>query len=151
MENQRYHFADKGPPSQNNGFSSSHLRMWELNHNEGWALKNLYFWIEVLEKTLESSLDRKKSTLIIYWKYWCWSGSSNTLATWWEEPAHWKRCMLDAGKDWGREEKGTTEDEMVGWHHQLNGQEFEQTLGDSEGQGSLASCSPWGCKESDIT
>ena len=57
----------------------------------------------------------------------------------------------DAGKDWRQEEKGTTEDEMVGWHHRLNGQEFEQTLRDSDGQGSLACCSPWGRKESDMT
>ena len=57
----------------------------------------------------------------------------------------------DSGKDWGQEENGTTEDEMVGWHHQLSGQVFEQTPGDTEGQGSLACCSPWGCKESDMT
>ena len=57
----------------------------------------------------------------------------------------------DAGKDWGQEERGTTEDEMVGWHHWLTGHEFEQTLGDSEGQGSLACCVPWGHKESDLT
>ena len=57
----------------------------------------------------------------------------------------------DAGKDWGQEEKGMTEDGVVRWHHQLNGHEFEQAPGDSEGQGSLACCSPWGCKESDMT
>ena len=58
---------------------------------------------------------------------------------------------LDAGEDWGQEEKGTTEDEMVGWHHQLHGYEFEQTLEDTEGQGSLVCCSPWSLKESDRT
>ena len=57
----------------------------------------------------------------------------------------------DAGKDWVQEEKGATKDKMVGWHHQLNGREFEKTLGDGEGQGSLACCSPWGHKESDMT
>ena len=57
----------------------------------------------------------------------------------------------DAGRDWGQEEKGTTEDEMVGWHHQLNGHEFKQALGDGEGQGSLACCHPWGCKELDMS
>ena len=57
----------------------------------------------------------------------------------------------DAGKDWGQEEKGTTEDELVGWHHWVDGHEFEQPLGDSEGQGGLAYCSPWGYKESDMT
>ena len=75
-------------------------------------------------------------------------GSSNTLATWWEELIG---KDPDAGKDWGQEEKGMTEDEMVGWHHQHNGHEFEQTPGDGEGQGSLACCSPWVCKESDMT
>ena len=57
----------------------------------------------------------------------------------------------DAGKDWRQEEKGMTEDEMVGWHHQLNQHEFEQALGVGDGQGSLVCCSPWGCKESDTT
>ena len=83
----------------------------------------------------------------IHWKDWCWSWSSNPLATWFEEPTHWKDC--DARKDWGQE-KWATEDEMVGWHHQLSGHKFEQTLGDSEGQGSLAWCSTWGHKELDI-
>ena len=84
-------------------------------------------------------------TLNIHWKDW-WSWSSNTLATW---------CELigkdpDAGKDW-RQEKGATEDEKIGWHHQLNWHEFQQTPGDSKGQGSLACGSPWGCKELDTT
>ena len=57
----------------------------------------------------------------------------------------------DAGRDWGQEEKGTTEDEMAGWHHQLDGHEFEETPGVGDGQGGLACCSPWGCKESDMT
>ena len=69
---------------------------------------------------------------------WCWSWDSNTLATWCEELT--QRKDPDAGKDCRQEEKGMTEDEMVGWYHQLNGHEFEQTLGDSEGQGSLACC-----------
>ena len=84
-----------------------------------------------------------------HWKDWCWSWNSNTLVTWWEEPTHWKRPWC-----WERlrqEEKEATEDEMVGRHHWLNGHEFEQTLGDSEGQGSLACCSPWGHKELDTT
>ena len=71
----------------------------------------------------------------------------NTLATWCKELIHWKDP--EAGKDWRQEEKGMTEDKMVGWHHQLNGHEFEQTLGDGDGQRSLACCSPWGCRESD--
>ena len=75
---------------------------------------------------------QRKSTLNIHWKDWCWS--SNTLSTWCEELTHWKNS--DAGKDWEQEEKGITEDEVVGRHHWLNGHEFEQTLGDSDGQGS---------------
>ena len=82
-----------------------------------------------------------KSTLTIHWKDWCWSWSSNTLAT---------RKDPDVGKDWWQR-KRTTADEMVGWHHRLKGHEFEQAPGDSGGQRSLASCSPWGCKESDTT
>ena len=78
-----------------------------------------------------------KSTLNIHWRDWCWSWSSNTLATWCESWLIWKDP--DAGKDWGQEEKGVAGDEMIGWHHQLNGHEFEQTPGDNEGQGSLQS------------
>ena len=86
---------------------------------------------------------------IPHWRDWYWSLNSNTLATWWKKPSRWKRpwCWerLRAG------EEGGTEDKMVGWYHWLNGQEFEQTLTDSEGQGSLAFCSPWGHKESGTT
>ena len=85
-----------------NGFSSSHVWMWELDisHKESWAPKNWCFWTVVLEKTLESPLDCKeiqpvnpkgKSVLDVHWKDWCWSWNSNTLATWWEELTHWKR------------------------------------------------------------
>ena len=79
--------------------------------------------------------------LNIHWKDWCWSWSSSTLATWCKELTHWKISLDDAGKDWGQKENRGTEDEMIGWHYQLNGHEFEQGLGDSEGQGSLACCS----------
>ena len=77
-----------------------------------------------------------------------WSWNSNTLATWCEE------LIVkdpDAGKDWGQEEKGRPEDEMVGWHHWLDGHEFEQSPGVGDGQGGLACCSPWGRKEWDMT
>ena len=90
----------------------------------------------------QTSQSQRKSTLNIHWKDWCWSWGSNTLAPWCREPAHWCKDP-DAGKDWGQEEKGVTEEEMVGWHHQLNGNEFEQALEDGEGQGILACCSPW--------
>ena len=82
------------------------------------------------------------SVLNIHWKDWCWSWSSDTLATWCKEP--------DDGRDWGQE-KGVTEDDMVGWYHRLNGHEFEQTLGDGEGQGSLGCYCSWGPKELDTT
>ena len=84
---------------------------------------------------------------MIHRKDWCWS--TNTLATWCEEQLI--RKDPDAGKDQEEEEKGAAEDKMVGWHHQLDGREFEQTLGDGKGQGSLVCCSPWGRKESDTT
>ena len=118
--------------SQCYGFSSSHIRMWEWDHQEGWALKNWCFWTVVWEKTPESSLDYGEiqpvnptgnQPLNIHWKDWCWSWSSNTLAP------NWKTWLIgkdpDTGKDWRREEKGTAEGEMVEWHHQLNGHEFE--------------------------
>ena len=100
------------------------------------CLENKLFLISTVQSIL------KKSTLNIHWKDWCWSWSSNNLATWYEEPTHWKD--LDARKNWRQEEKGTTEDEMFVWYHQLNGHEFEQALGDSGGQRSLGCCSPWG-------
>ena len=97
---------------------------------------------ESLGQQDQASQSQRKSTVNVHWKIWCWS--SNTLAPWCEEPTHWKRNNPDAGKDWGQEEKGTTEDETVGWHHWLSGPEFEEILGDREGQGSLACCSLWG-------
>ena len=155
IKKQRYHFADKGPYSQSYGFSSSHMWMWELDHKEGWALKSWCFQTVVLEKTLENPLDSKeiKSVNPKGNQPWIFIGRTDA-----EVPILWpsdaKRWLIgkdsDAGKDWGQEEKGVTVDEMVRWHHWLNGHEFEQALGDSEGQGSLACCSPWGCKESNM-
>ena len=121
--------------------------MWELGHKESWVLKNWCFWTVVLEKTLESPLTARRSNQSMLneinpeysLKDWCWSWSSNTLATWCELPGK----DPDAGKDQRQEEKGTREDEMVGWHHRLYGHELEQAPGDSEGQGSLACCRPW--------
>ena len=131
--------------------------MWELDSEESWAQKNWCFWTVVLEKTLESlglqgdptSPSWKRSILGVHWKDWCWSWNSNTLATWCEKLTHWK--APDAWRDWGQEEEGTTEDEMAGWHHWLDGHEFEYTPGVCDGQGSLACCDLWGRKESDMT
>ena len=96
----------------------------------------LTYFLESLGHEDQTSQSSRKSTLNIHLKDWCWS--SNTLVTWCKELIHWKR----PGKDW--RQKRVTEDEMVVWHR-LNGQGFEQILGDGEGQGSLACCSPWGC------
>ena len=139
-------------------FSSSHVLMWELDHKESWAPKNWCFWTVVLEKTLESSLDYKEIKPVHPKgnQPWIFIGRTDAEAEapifWLPEAKTWLiRKNADAGKDWRQEETGTTESEMVGWHHQLNGLEFEQAPGDGEGKGSLACCSPWGCKESDTT
>ena len=148
---QRHNFANKGPYSQVYGLSSSHVWLWELDHKEGRTLKNWFFQIVVLEKTLESPLDYKG----INFKGnqpWIFIGRTDAdaeaLIPW---PPDVKSQLTgkypDAGKDWGQEEKGVREDEVVQWHHWLNRHEFEQTLGDS---GSLVCCSPWGHKESDM-
>ena len=101
-------------------------------------------WESLGQQGDQTSQPKKKSTLHVHWKDWCWSWSSNILATWCKELTHWKRpwCWerLKAGGE------GMTKDEMVGWHHRLNGHEVEQGLGDGEGQGSLACCSPWVAK-----
>ena len=121
-----------------------------------WALKNWCFWTVVLEKTLESSLDSKEIQSDHPKGDWFWILTGRTNA---EAPILWppdaKNWLIgkdpSAGKDWRQEEKGTTEDEMAGWHHRLDGHEFEQALGDGERQGSLACCRPWGHKELDMT
>ena len=130
---------------------------------ESWTIKKtewrridafeLQYWRRLLRvpwtARSQTSQSQGKSTLNTHLKDWCWSWSSRTLATWCKQPIHWKRPWC-----WERskaKEKRATKDEMVGWHHWLNGHEAEQTLGDSEGQGSLACCSPWVRKESDMT
>ena len=155
IKKQRHYVANKGLYSQIYCFSSSHMWMWELDHKESWMLKNWFFLTGVLEETLQSPLDYKKIKLVnpkcktvlnIHWKGWCWS--SNSLATCCKNRLI--RKDSDTRKDWRQEEKGATENERVGWHHRLNGHEFEQALGDSEGQGNLVCYSPWGRKESDM-
>ena len=132
--------------------------MWELDHNKGWMLKDWCFQTVVLEKTFESSLDSKEIKPVNPKgnQPWIFIGRIDAEA---EapifRPSDEKSWLIgkhpDDGKDWRQEKKRMTEDEMVGWHHQLNGHEFVQTLRDGEGQGSLACCSPWGPKESDMT
>ena len=155
IKKQKQHFANKGPSSQSYGFSSRHVWMWELDHKEGWALKSWCFQTLVVEKTLQSFLDCKiKPVNPKGNQFWLFIGRTDAEA---EAPILWPPDVKnwftgkypDAGKDWRREEKGMTEDEMVGWHHWLDGHEFEQALGVGDGQGSLVCCSPWGHKVSD--
>ena len=134
----------KSPYSQRYGFSSNHVRVWELDHKEGWVPKNWCFWTMVLEKTLEGPLDSKDIKLINPKVSQPWIFIRKTDVEF-EAPILWPpdvKSQLtgkdpDAGKDWRQEEKGATEDEMIEWHRWLNGHEFEQTLGDTKGLGSL--------------
>ena len=153
IKKQRHYFAHKGLSSQNYGFSSSHVWMWELDYKESWMLKNWCFLTVVLEKTLQSPLDWKgiKPVNPRGNQSWIFIGRTDAEA---KAPILWpsdaKNWLIGkdpgGGKDWRQEEKGTTEDEMVGWLHQLDGHEFEQTPGGGDGQGSLACYSPWGCR-----
>ena len=146
-----YHFGDKGLTSQSFAFCGSHVRMWELDHKEGWGPKSWCFRTVVSEKTLESPLDNKKIKLINPKGNQSWIFIKRTvaeaeapvlLASWCKELTHWKRPWCWERLSVGGE--GSVEDEMVGWHHRLNEHELEEAPGYSEGQGSLACCSPWG-------
>ena len=131
--------------------------MWELDHKESLVPKNWFFWTVMLEKTLESPLDGKENKPANSKENQSWEFIGRTGAEA-ETPILWppaaKNGVIgkgpDSGQDW-RWEKGTTENEMVGWHHWLNGHEFEQDFGVGHGQGSLECYSPWGHKESDMT
>ena len=142
----------------NDDLSSSHVCMSELDYKEGWASKNWCFQTAVLEKTLESALYCKEFKPVNPKGNQLWIVIGRTDAE--AEapilcPPDTKSWLIkedsDAGRYWNQEAKGATEDEIVGRHHWLNGHEFEQTLGDGEGQGSLVCCSLWGCKELDTT
>ena len=152
IKKQRHYFVNKDLSSQGYGFSSGYVWMWELEYKESWAPKNWCFWTVVLEKTLESPLDCKEIQPVHPKGDQSWvfiertDVEAETPILWpsveksrliWKEP--------DAGKDWRQEEKGMTEDEMVGWHHhRLNGHGFGWTLGVGDGQGGLACCGSWG-------
>jgi len=141
------------PSSQGYGFSSGHVWMWELDWEEGWVPKNWCFWTVVLEKTLESPLDCKDIQPVHPKgdQSWVFIGRTDAKA---ETPILWppdaKSWLIgkdpDSGKDWGQEEKGTTEDEMAGWHHRHNGHGFRWTLGVGDGHGGLVCCGSWGPK-----
>ena len=140
----KHHCADNGPSSQSYGFSSSHVQMWELDHKEGWVPKNWCFRTvrskqSILKETSpEYSLEGQMLKLKLPY-FGQLMQRTNSL----EKTLMWERLM--AGGEGG--DRG----EMVGWHQQLNGHEFEHTRGVDDGQGSLACCSPCGCKESDTT
>ena len=131
IKKQRHYFAD-GPSCQSYGFTSSHVWMWESDCKESWALKNLCFWTILLKKTLESPLDFKEIKPVNPKgnQSWIFIGRTDAEA---EAPIVWppdaKNQLIgrdpDAGKNWRQEEKGRIEDEIVGWHHRHNGQEFE--------------------------
>ena len=132
--------------------------MWELDYKESWVLKNWCFWTVVLEKILESPLGCKENQLSILKEIspeYSLEGLRLKLKLQYFGHLMWRTDSfdesVDAGKDWRQEKKGMTEDDMVWWHHQLNGHEFEQALGIGDGQGSLACCSPQGHKELDTT
>ena len=135
--------------------------MWEVDCEESWAPKNWCFWTVVLEKTLESPLDCNEIHSVHFKgdQSWVFIGRTDAKA---ETPILWPPQLIkikswligkdsDAGRDSGQDEKGTTEDEMVGWHHRLYWHEFEWTPGVGDGQGSLACYNSWGRKESDTT
>ena len=145
------HFADKGPSSQSYGFPNSRVEMWELDH-KGWALKNWCFWIVVLEKTLRVSWTARRSNKSILKEINPqYSLEGLTLKLKLQYFGHLMRRAnslektLMLGKTEGRG-GWAAEDEIVREHHRLNGHEFEQTPRDSEVQGNLACCSPWGCR-----
>ena len=132
INKQRHYFANKGPSSQSYGFPSSDVWMWKLDCKESWVLKNWCFWTVVCEKTLESPLNSKgikpvnpkgNQPWIFIWRT---DAEAEAPILW---PPNVKNHLIgkypDAGKDWRWEKKVMTEDEIVGWHHQLNGHEFE--------------------------
>ena len=131
IKKQRQYFANKGLSSQSYVFSSGHVWMWELDYKESWVQKNWCFWTVVLENTLETPLDCKEiqPAHLKGNQSWIFTGRTDEAET----PMLWspdvKNWLIgkdpDAGTDWRQEEEGTTEDEMVGWHHWLNGHEFE--------------------------
>ena len=158
IKKQRHYFADESPCSQRYSFSNSHVRMWELDHKKAECQRidafELWCWRRLLsipwtawrsnqsvlkEISPECSLKGLMLKLKLQYFGYLLRGADSLE----KDP--------DAGKDWGLMKKWVKEDEMIGWYHQLNGHEFEQTLGDSEGQGSLACCSSRGCNESDMT
>ena len=156
IEKQRHYFAHKGPFSQSNDFSSSHVLMWELDYKESWVQKNWCFWTVCWRRLLRVPWTARRfnqSMLKEISPEYSLEGLMLKLKLqyfgllMWRTDSFEKTLMLGKieGSEWD------DRDEMDGWHHRLNGHEFEQALGVGDGQGSLACCSPWGHKESDMT
>ena len=158
IQKQRHYFVNKDPSSQGYGFSNGQVWMWELVYKESYAQNNWCFWTVVLEKTLESPWTARRSNqsilkeispeyslegLMLKLKLQYFGHLTRRTDSMEKNP--------DAGKDWRQEEKEMTEDEVVGWHHRLNGHGFGWTPGVGDGQGGLACCDSWGRKESDMT
>ena len=158
VKKQGHHFANKDLYSQSYGLSSRHVQMWELDHKYGRTPKKWMLSSLMLEKMPGSPLDCKEIKPVNHKGSQPWihtrrtDGKAETLTLW---PLDANSGLIgedaNVGKDWRQKKKRATEDEMVGWHHQGNGRELRQTPGDSEGQRSLACCSPWGHKDSDTT
>jgi len=132
IKKQRHHFTNKGPSSQSYGFSSSHVWISELDHKESWAPKNWCFWTVVLGKTLESPLDCTEIQPVNPKGNQSWifigriDAEAETPILWLPDAKNWLTGKdPDGGKDWRWDEKGTIEDETVGWHHWCDGHEFE--------------------------
>ena len=131
IKKQRHYFANKGPSSQSYSFSSGQVWIWELDYKENWVSKNGCFWTVVLEKTLENPLNCKEIQAVHpngnqSWIFIGRTDAEAEISLLW--PPDVKKWLIwkdpDEGKDWRQEEKGTTEDDMVGWHHRLNAHEF---------------------------
>ena len=152
IKKQRHYFVNKGPSSQGCGFSSGHVWMWELDYKESWALKNWCFWMWCWSpldfKEIQPVHPKGNQSSVFIGRI---DAEAEAPILWLPDAKNWLIWKDHAEKDWRQEEKGMTEDKMFGWHRWLNGHEFEKTLEDGDGQESLACCSPWGCKESDIT
>ena len=155
IKKQRHYFANKGPSSPSSGVSSSHVWMWELDHKEGCAQKNQCFelWCSRRLLTVPWTARRyNQSFLKEINPESSLEGLMLKLQYFGQLVQSWLiRKDPDVRKDWRKEEKWTTEYEMIGWHRRFNGHEFEQALGDDAGQRSLPCCSLWGGKEWGMT
>jgi len=157
IKKQRHYFANKGPSSQGYGFCSGHVWMWELDYKESWVPKNWCFWTVVLEKTLESPLDCREihQSILKEISPGC-SLKEMMLKLKLQYCGHFMRRVDSLEKTrmlggiGGRRRRGRR-DEMAGWHHGLDGREFEWNPGVGDGQGGLVCCDSWGHKESDTT